>query len=144
MSAVLTILIAGSIALQIPLGLAGERWRPRAVLIACAAAAGCGSFLIPLTIGTPLMWPFVFMWGALVYGIYTMALAELGARFSGAMLVAANSAFALMWGVGGIAGSPLAGTAMDVAGPEGLPVTLGLLCLGLAAVALLAGRRREI
>jgi hypothetical protein len=30
MSAVLTILIAGSIALQIPLGLAGERWRPRA------------------------------------------------------------------------------------------------------------------
>lgn len=143
MSALLTVLIAGSIALQIPLGLAAERWKARPVLAACAAASALGSFLIPVLIGSALIWPFVFVWGALAYGMYTMALTELGARFAGAMLVAGNAAFALMWGVGGIAGPPLGGAAMDAIGPEGLPVVLGLLCLGLAAAALLATRRQR-
>ena len=143
MSAVLAVLISGSIALQIPLGFAAERWTPRPVLIGCAAATAFGSLLLPLTIGTPLIWPFVFVWGALAYGIYTLSLAELGARFSGAMLVAGNSAFALMWGIGGIAGPPAAGAAMDAIGLQGLPLTLGLICFALAATALPASRRRR-
>jgi MFS family permease len=141
MSAMLAVLIAGSIALQIPLGMAGERWTPRLVLIACAAAAACGSLLLPALIGTALIWPFVFVWGALVYGIYTLSLAELGERFSGAMLVAGNAAFALMWGVGGIAGPPGTGLVMDAFGREGFPITIGVLCLCLTITGLLARRR---
>ena len=44
-------------------------------------------------------------------------LIELGERFSGAMLVAGNAAFALMWGVGGIAVPPT--RVLD--GPLGAP-----------------------
>jgi MFS family permease len=143
-SALLAVLIAGSIALQVPLGFAAERWTPRAVLIACALATACGGFILPGLIATVLMWPFVFVWGALAYGIYTLALAELGSLYSGALLVAGNAAFALMWGLGGIAGPPVAGMVMDATGRDGFPVTLGLLCLALAVTALLAGRRARL
>ncbi len=136
MSAILTVLVSGSIALQMPLGLLAERWSPRIVLIVCAAGFGVGSFGLPMAIDTIAIWPFVFIWGALAYGIYTLALAELGARYSGAMLVAGNAAFAMMWGVGGIVGPPAGGAMMDAIGVEGLPATVGAMCLGLALVRL--------
>ena len=80
-----------------------------------------GCALLPLFIETPLIWPCVFIWGAVSYGIYTMSIIELGERFTGSALVAGNAAFSLMWGVGGIAVPPLAGGAMDVIGASGLP-----------------------
>jgi predicted MFS family arabinose efflux permease len=140
MAAFLTVLIAGNIALQVPLGLAAERLTPRTVLTACAAGTALGCLLLPSLIGTPLQWPLAFIWGALSYGIYTIALVELGARFSGSMLIAGNAAFALMWGAGGMAGPAGAGAMMGAIGVQGLPVTLGLLCLVLAALAFI--RRR--
>jgi hypothetical protein len=65
---------------------------------------------------------------------------ELGERFSGQMLIAGNAAFAMMWGVGGIAVPPLAGTAMDVFGAPGLPLVLGAVCLLLAVLSIARGR----
>ena len=91
---------------------------------------------MPFLIVTPLIWPLAFMLGALSYGIYTMAIIELGERFSGSMLVAGNAAFALMWGVGGLAGLPATGMIMDMIGVQGLPITLALLCLCLAGAGL--------
>jgi MFS family permease len=137
MSAFLAVLVAGNIALQVPLGLAADRLAPRAVLTACAAGSALGCLVLPFAIGTILQWPLAFIWGALSYGIYTVALVELGERFSGSMLVAGNAAFALTWGVGGIAGPPATGAIMDAIGVQGLPVTFGLLCFGLAMVLLL-------
>ncbi len=69
----------------------------------------------------------LFVWGAIAFGIYTIALVELGDRFSGALLLAGNGAFGMMWGIGGIFGPPVAGAAMDLIGPEGLPIILGLV-----------------
>jgi MFS family permease len=135
MSALLAVLIAGNIALQVPLGLAAERLTPRTVLIACAAGTALGCLLLPSLIGTALQWPLAFIWGALAYGIYTVALVELGERFSGSMLIAGNAAFALMWGAGGMAGPAGTGAVMGAMGVQGLPVTLGLLCVVLAALA---------
>jgi MFS family permease len=139
LSALLTVLVAGNIALQVPLGLAAERWSARSVSIVCALATVLGCLLLPLLIATPLVWPLFFLWGAFSFGIYTLALVELGERFSGAMLVAANAAFAFIWGIGGIAGPPATGAAMDLVGVQGLPVALGLLYLALA----LARLRRQ-
>jgi hypothetical protein len=80
----------------------------------------------------------LFVWGAIAYGTYTIALIELGDRFSGAILLAGNGAFAMMWGIGGIVGPPLAGAAMDIMGPEGLPITLGVTfaILGIASLSM--------
>ena len=52
------------------------------------------------------------------------------------MLVAGNAAFAMMWGVGGLLGPPSIGAIMDLIGVQGLPITLGLLCIALAALGL--------
>jgi MFS family permease len=131
MAALIGVFIVGNVALQVPLGLAAERWRRRNVLAACAGITAFGSFLMPVLIETPLIWPLIFVWGATSFGLYTLALVSLGARFSGPMLVAGNAAFALVWGIGGIAGPATIGTIMDAAGPGGMPLTLGLLCLTL-------------
>lgn len=140
MSALLAVMIAGNIALQVPLGLLAERWSARVVRFVCVSITVAGCALLPLLIDSPLVWPFVFLLGAVSYGIYTMSIIELGEKFSGSMLVAGNAAFAMMWGVGGIAVPPAAGAAMDVLGPSGLPLTLGLLCLLLAVFTVLRGR----
>ena len=118
--------------MQIPLGLLAERLTAQTVRLACVSATVLGCALLPVLIETPLIWPMMFVWGAVSYGIYTMTLIELGERFSGSMLVAGNAAFSLMWGVGGIAVPPAAGAAMDLLGAPGLPITLGLICLLLA------------
>jgi MFS family permease len=139
MSALLTVMIAGNIAMQVPLGLLAERLTARFVRLVCISVTALGCALLPFLIETPLIWPMIFIWGAVSYGIYTMSIIELGERFTGSTLVAGNAAFSLMWGVGGIAVPPVAGSVMDVLGAGGLPLTLGLLCLALA-VASLAGR----
>ena len=69
-----------------------------------------------------------------------MALIRLGERFSGQALIAGNAAFALVWGVGGIVGSPATGLTMQWVGHQGLPLSLGLLC-GALVLALVAARR---
>ncbi len=77
----------------------------------------------------------LFVWGAVAFGTYTVAMVELGDRFTGTLLLAGNSAFGLMWGIGGIIGPSVVGSAMNLIGPEGLPVTLGILfgILGITA-----------
>ncbi|HEY6631705.1 MAG TPA: MFS transporter [Rhizobiaceae bacterium] len=140
MSALLAVMIAGNIALQVPLGLLAERRSARLVRIGCVVTTIAGCALLPVLIETPLVWPFIFVWGAVSYGIYTMSIIELGERFSGQMLVAGNAAFAMMWGVGGIAVPPLAGAAMDLVGAPGLPLVLGAICLSLAVLSILRWR----
>lgn len=133
-SALLAVLVAGNIALQVPFGMIAERIGPSKGLFLCALACAAGCALLPLLFTTPLVWPLAFVLGAVSFGIYTMALIELGNRFSGPMLIAGNAAFALFWGVGGIAGPPVSGVVMDAVGIQGLPLTLGALCLALAGL----------
>ena len=137
-----TVLIAGNIVLQIPLGWLGDRVGARNALCACALVTALAALVLPVTVGTIALWPLLVVWGAAANGVYTMALADLSARFTGSDLLAGNAAFALMWGVGGLVGTPAAGAAMDVGGPNGLPhaiaaafLGLGLLVLGRAKTA---------
>lgn len=141
MSALLTVMIAGNIAMQVPLGLVAERYSARPVRFGCILATVAGCVLLPVLISTPLIWPFLFFWGSASYGIYTMAIVELGERFTGKTMVAGNAAFAMVWGVGGIVMPPLSGGAMALVGAQGLPLTLGVACAALA-LATAAGMAR--
>jgi MFS family permease len=132
----LSVLIVGNVVIQVPLGLAAERWRPRSVLIVISALTAIGCLLQPIVMGTPLMWALAFCLGALSYGAYTVALVELGERFSGPMLVAGNSAFALMWGLGSMGGPLATGAIMDVSGVQGLPLTFAALLVVFVVVAI--------
>jgi MFS family permease len=133
--------IAGDAALQIVLGRAAERYGSSRTMLLCVLASLAGCLALPLTFKSWLVWPLLFMWGGVSFGIYTLALVQLGERFTGPALIAGAAAFSFVWGIGGIVGSPAAGLAMQLIGHQGLPWSLGLLCFVLA-VSLIEVRRR--
>jgi MFS family permease len=132
----LAALSAGNIVAQLPLGWAADRFGRRGVLVGCALVTLLGSLLLPwLLASATWRFPYLFLWGAAAFGVYTAALIELGDRFRGAELLAGNAAFSLMWGLGGIAGPLGAGAALDVAGQAGLPAVLATIYAMIAATA---------
>ena len=148
-SLMLTVLIVGNVLLQIPIGWLADRFSRRYLLswLAFATVAGC-ILLVWWIEGSTFIWPMLFVWGAVAFGTYTIAMIDLGDRFSGALLLAGNSAFGVMWGLGGIIGPSVSGVAMDLVGPEGLPLTLGVVfaILGLGACSMPLSRveREEV
>ena len=135
-SLILGTLIVGNVFIQIPIGWFADLISRRVLLVILSLTAVLGSMLLPILIkGSLLLWPMLLIWGAVAYGTYTVALVELGDRFSGAALLAGCGAFSMMWGIGGTLGSPIAGIAMDIMGREGLTITLGMTFLALCIAA---------
>ena len=143
LAALVMMLSLGNIVLQIPLGLLAERFGGRPMILACAVATTACAVLLPLLITTSLISGVLLVMGAVGYGVYTMALVELGSRFKGSLLVAGNAAFALLWGVGGIVGPPGAGALMQAIGPLGLPAVIVGLDVLLVAFALYRSLQRQ-
>nr|WP_223216560.1 MFS transporter [Rhizobium mesosinicum] len=140
-ASLITCFITGNAALQVVLGRAAERFGSRRTLLFCVLAYLIGCLLLPAVFDTWLIWPLIFLWGGVSFGIYTIALIQLGERFTGSALITGNAAFAFVWGIGGIAGSPATGLAMQLIGHQGLPLSLGLLS-GVLAGLLMTARRR--
>lgn len=125
----LGVLIAGNVFLQLPLGWLADRWSRIGTMISCAIVTALFCWILPMTMGTIYMWPVLVIMGTTGFGVYTVALALLGERFSGQALVAGAAAFAAMWGLGAIIGPPLAGGVIKLFGVEALPYFLGLIYL---------------
>ena len=140
-ASLITCFVAGNAVLQILLGRVAERFGSTRTMLFCALASLASCLLLPSIFNSWLIWPLVFLWGGVSFGIYTTSLIQLGERFAGQALIAGNAAFALVWGIGGIVGSPAAGLAMQLIGHQGLPLSLGLLCCVLAVFLMAEGRR---
>lgn len=140
-AALIACFIAGDAALQIVLGRMADRFGSARIMLFCVLASVAGCLLLSSVFDVWLVWPLVFLWGGVSFGIYTMTLIQLGERFRGRALIAGAAAFSFTWGVGGIVGSPAAGLAMQLAGRQGLPLSLGLLCCILAVLLVANGRR---
>lgn len=134
----LSVAVAGTVCLQVPLGWLADRRNKRTMLLACGAVGGAGSLALPFVIGHPLLlWPLLFVWGGVFVGLYTIGLATLGERFQGGTLAQANALFVMVYCLGNLSGPPVAGLAMDWIGPNGLPAVMAAVCglfllLGLA------------
>jgi MFS family permease len=143
-SLALTALVAGNVLLQFPIGWLADLYPKRQVMAGCAAATIIGLLVLPFCMGSWLMWPVLLIIGSTGYGLYGVALAELGDRFHGDELVAGSAAFAAMWGIGALIGATVAGFAMAVFGPHGLPLSLALfLVLFLVAIITRDNQRRR-
>lgn len=138
-----TALSVGNIFIQLPLGIAAERIRPRVLIVFCACVTVCAAALLPLLISTVAVWPLLMLMGGMGYGVYTMALVDLGNRFTGQALVTGNAAFAMMWGMGGMVGAPGAGVLMQLIGPVGLPIVIMILMSTLIILTILRNIRRS-
>lgn len=136
-------LVLGNVALQMPLGVLADRFNRRAMLVGCAAASVLAAVTLPwLSTGGWMLWAVLFGWGGLAAGLYTIALVELGARYRGQTLVSANAAVISAYGLGALGGPLVAGTAMDIIEPHGLAAALALMAGAYVALAIARSRRR--
>jgi MFS family permease len=137
----LVVMIAGTIGFQLPIGWLADHMPGRALYLSCVVWTAATAALLPIAVRAPLtLWLLVFLWGGGYFAIYTLSLVRLGERFKGSALAAGNAAFAAMWGLGGLVGTPLAGGAMQLLGPIGLPIVVAGILTLLAAAILLSSR----
>jgi MFS family permease len=140
----ITALSLGNVFFQIPIGWIADRTSKRKTMVGCFLVASLCLILLPFAITSIWIWPLVLVSGAAGFGIYTVGLAELGDRFSGADLIAGTSAFSTMWGLGALIGAALCGAAMDIFGPHGFPATLLVIFITyLVLLALITWRRNR-
>lgn len=134
----LTVMGIGNMAFQIPLGLISDKMKDRRPLLFGMAVLGViGALTLPFLIHDWVMMAVVlFMWGGCVSGLYTVGLAHLGARLSGADLAAANAAFIFCYAVGTVAGPQGIGAAMDLVGNDGFAWALASFFAFYVAVSL--------
>lgn len=138
-----SVILLGDMACQLPLGwLADHVDRQRLHLCCGAAVLVLGAGLPWLMISELLLWPTLLALGAVAGGVYTLAIIQIGQRFRGQALVAANAAAGLLWGVGSVAGPLTSGALMQVS-THGLPVALSIMAGLFVCAALAEGYRRR-
>tara|TARA_R110000751_G_scaffold146094_7_gene249909 strand:- start:144544 stop:145734 length:1191 start_codon:yes stop_codon:yes gene_type:complete len=134
----LTMIGLGNMLLQIPIGLVSDRVSDRRTLLfLCAIIGLVGCALMPLVSATWwLLAVVLFVWGAVVAGLYTVGLAHLGSRLRDADLASANAAFVFCYALGMLVGPQTIGAAMDVVGANGFPLALSVFFVFYVAVSI--------
>jgi MFS family permease len=104
------------------------------LLVACVFVLAFSVFLFPFLIhaGTQpwyhfdalVLWGLISLWGGSMGAIFTVGITLLGQRFRGIELIGANAVFSLLFGVGGMVGPLIVGTAMSETGPSGFTISL--------------------
>ncbi len=129
----ITVFIGGNVLLQLPIGWLADHTNRLTVLFTCILFSLAGALLLPLVISQPaLLYCLVFFWGGALFAIYTIGLGLLGDGFPRNQLAAANVAFIMAYEIGSAGGPTLAGTAIDVFGPEGLTAVVAIASTALA------------
>ena len=137
-----TLVALGNVMFQIPFGLLSDRISRDRLLTGIAIATLLGALALPLLAGSfPLFAAGLFVWGGVAGGLYMVGLSRLGARYDGADLAAANSAFVMLYAAGMLVGPPLLGLALDVSVSKGL--FGGLAVLAAAYLCVIFARRRQ-
>jgi len=129
----------GSALMQIPLGALSDRVDRRRMLLALGAIATVFAGLLPVFAGS--FWALILVLlplGGITGAFYTVGLAHLGSRYSGADLASANAAFVMLYSIGLMLGPVGIGWSMDQVPQLGLPLAIAGLC---AAYTLLVGLR---
>ncbi len=128
----LTVLLVGSIVLQLPIGWLGDRMDRRPLLVVLAAISAIGALAWPFAFSHPwLAYPLLFIWGGTFVGIYTTTVAMLGDAHKGAELLGIYALLSIAWGVGALLGPLTGGIAME-GSPHGLPAFAAIACGGFA------------
>ena len=140
----LTVIAAGNILLQYPVGWLADKTEPRRVLMLCAVVGVLGGVLLPSLKDSVFMWPLLFIWGGTITGMYTVSLTMLGQTYTGLALASANAALILAYNLGAMSGPPLLGQAMDMMNPNGLVYGLAGFFLVFVLVNALVPRRHVL
>jgi MFS family permease len=118
-----------------PTGQLADRWSRGKTATLCASIAVVFAALTAFTINTVVIWQVTIILRAGAFGVYIVALTCIGDRFKGTELVSASALVAVIWGIGGTLGAPLAGAVIDSFGINTLPWIMAL-CYVAALLAL--------
>lgn len=133
-----SIVLGGSVLLQVPIGYLADRF-PKQAVLAGLGAVGCAAvatYPLVFHIQTALF-ICLFVLGGCVTGLYVVSLAILGDRFVGGALAAAVTLFTMVMAVGTTGGPVLSGVVMHTYDPYGLPATLAAGMLLVPVIGLL-------
>lgn len=108
----MTMLALGNVLLLMPIGMISDRIRDkRYPLMGCALIGFIGAAIVPWVYQSKwLLSADLFVLGGVSAGLYTIGLAQLGAKLKGSELAAANSAFIFCYGIGMLVGPTFIGT----------------------------------
>lgn len=122
----MSVLALGNVLLLIPIGIISDFVTDRRYpLMGCAVIGLIGTLTIPWIADVKwLLTLDLFILGGVSAGLYTIGLAQLGARLKGLELAAANSAFIFCYGIGMLVGPTAIGKAMDLFPPFGFSDTM--------------------
>lgn len=134
------LLAVGNVVMQVPIGLLGDRYDRRKLMMICAGGCVLAAGALPALAGTSWpLWLVTGLWGGWAVGLYLFGMMMLGDRYQGEELARANAAAMTAYGVGALLAPPLMGQAMDLAPPHGMFWVLGAGAL--AYLALIGARR---
>lgn len=132
----------GEAVLVAVLGWMADRFGRHRTLQFCAIVAVATCLGLPVAIASSvLVFPILFLAGGAISGIYTLGVILIGQDFRGQRLAVVSTGFAMAYSAGSIVGSTPIGLAIDLFGPEALPMSIaaGFIVLGVY----LFVRRRE-
>ncbi|HXG90942.1 MAG TPA: MFS transporter [Blastocatellia bacterium] len=115
MGLIITSVIIGMLASQVPIGRAADRYGKRKTLLFCASCLAVLFYFIPF-ITSQYWWHFLIagaLAGALAGSLYPIGLAIIGSAVKKEKLGAATSLFSLAFGFGSVVGPSVSGLAMD-------------------------------
>ena len=141
-AAIVGIFVLGNALLQIPIGWLADKVGRIPMLIFCALGGFIGALILPAALAAGwLVWPMMLLWGACVFGVYTVSVSLLGDRFAGGQVAAANTVFIIIYEIGSSLGPVGAGFAMQAAPDLGLVAVLAGLNLVIIAACFIRSRR---
>jgi MFS family permease len=122
-----TAFVGGPILLQYPVGWLSDRFNKGRVLVGCSIVTAISLGTIPLLISSPWIWVDLALAGSASAGLYTLALAILGEKFSGLDILIGTSAFSAIYGAGLLVGSIACGLVMKTLGADAMFYALALV-----------------
>ena len=133
-----SVVVVGDAALQLPIGLLADRMSRTRLLRGCGVILLFSSLALPVFLHSALVWPLLLLFGASAGGLYTLSLIMVGQHYRDAALVRANAHMALLWGLGCLLGPLSTGGASQWLSSHALPL---LMALGAAGFVVMAIRR---
>jgi len=120
-----TVLVAGSILLQLPTGFLADRVNKYHLLVGCAVVGLIAAIVFPFVVDqTGLLWLSLLCIGGGMVGMYIVSLAILGDLYKGRDLASAIAGFAMILALGSTSGPMIGGALMRLWDPQGLNIVL--------------------
>lgn len=121
--ALVSTMMIGNVVLQFPIGMMADRIGLRQTMRFCGVVSLIAPILIVVVgVELVLLIPILFIYGGAVWALYSLALADLGHRLTGAALASANGAVVFVYTASNVVGPPISGAGLNIWFPHGFMI----------------------